>query len=146
MGNPPVSRDNRKTKKQKRVKREIAEQLKDKRSLTDAKQRENMVLRIPTLKAEIRKQEAKEQEEQEQMKFKTKRLGEIKYEEPEVELKLSDELVGSLREVKPEGHMLKDVYKSLQRRNILEPRIRQKNKPRYKRKVYTKKSHQQPLL
>jgi len=151
--NPPVSRDNRKTKKQKRVKREIAEQLKDKRSLTDAKQRENMVLRIPTLKAEIRKQEAKEQqklkkkqEEQEQMKFKTKRLGKIKYEEPEVELKLSDELVGSLREVKPEGHMLKDVYKSLQRRNILEPRIRQKNKPRYKRKVYTKKSHQQPLL
>jgi len=151
--NPPVSRDSRKTKKQKRVKREIADQLKDKKTTRDAKQRENMVLRIPTLKAEIKKQEEKEklrlkkkQEEEEQMKFKTKRLGKIKFEELDADLKLSDELVGSLREVKPEGHMLKDVYKSLQRRNILEPRIRQKHKPRYKRKHFTKKSHQQPIL
>lgn len=38
-----------------------------------------------------------------------------------------------------------DRYKSLQRRNIIEPRVRQMQVRKYKRKVYTKRSHQEPV-
>jgi hypothetical protein len=42
------------------------------------------------------------------------------------------------------GHVLIDRYKSLQRRNIIEPRIRQTVVYKYKHKVFTKRSHSEP--
>ena len=55
----------------------------------------------------MRKRERQLQEKKEmklklsqESKDKTKKLGKLKYEEPDLEVKLSDELVGSLREVK----------------------------------------------
>jgi len=151
--NPPVRREDRKTRKQRRVELETEIQKSEKKLKTDVKQRENMVLRLPTLKAEINKKEKvvaqrrkKKEMQKEQEKFQTKRLGKVKYVEPDQDLKLSDELVGTLREIKPEGHVLADVYKSLQRRNIVEPRIRQKNKRKYKPKVFEKKGHKEVTL
>lgn len=74
--------------------------------------------------------------------FTPKRLGSLKYEEPEIELKLSSEITGNLRTlkvnrlkfkfffliffVKPEGNIMADRYKSLQKRNIIEPRDKAK--------------------
>jgi len=55
--------------------------------------------------------------------FKPAVLGRHRYEAPELELNLSTEIAGSLRKLKPEGNVLEDRYKSLQRRNIVEPRI-----------------------
>ncbi|XP_005101730.1 ribosome biogenesis protein NOP53 [Aplysia californica] len=151
--NPPVRREDRKTKKQRRVEKDEEVKLKEKRAKNDVKQRENMVLRIPSIKAQLNKEDRKQQQRaakkqvlKEQMKFRTKRLGKIKYEEPDLDLKLSTELVGSLREVLPEGHVISDVYKSLQRRNMTEPRVRQKNKRKYKPKVFEKKGHKEVTL
>ena len=59
------------------------------------------------MKAEINKKEKvdaqrrkKKEMQKEQEKFQTKRLGKVKYVEPDQDLKLSDELVGTLREIK----------------------------------------------
>lgn len=41
-------------------------------------------------------------------------------------LKLSDELVGSLRELKPEGTALESLYKNFQKRNFIPPTVRSK--------------------
>ena len=41
-------------------------------------------------------------------KFEPAKLSKHKYEEPEAELKLSDELSGNLRGLKPEGNLLAD--------------------------------------
>ena len=41
-------------------------------------------------------------------KFAPAKLSKHKYEEPEAELKLSDELSGNLRSMKPEGNLLAD--------------------------------------
>ncbi|XP_059161066.1 ribosome biogenesis protein NOP53-like [Physella acuta] len=147
--NPPVRREDRKTKRQKRIEKEEKEKMKLKAKEDELKQKERMVLRIPTIKSEINKAERlrKEKEaiklkEKELEKFKTKRLGKIRYEDADLDLKLSEELVASLREVKPEGHILHDVYKSLQRRNIIEPRMRQKRmKKKFKPKKVEKKGH-----
>jgi len=58
--------------------------------------------------------------------FGTKRLGSLKYEDPEIDLKLSTEITGNLRNLKPEGNIMRDRYKSLQKRNIIEPRVKAK--------------------
>ncbi|CAL1527566.1 unnamed protein product [Lymnaea stagnalis] len=151
--NPPVRREDRKTKRQKRNEKVEEEKAKKRAMEEKVKKRENMVLRIPSLKSEINKAERQKSERQalkqkkkEEEKFKTKRLGLIKFEEPDLDLKLSSELVASLREVKPEGHPLQDVYKSMQRRNIIEPRIRQKRKRKYKLKTFEKKGHKEVTL
>ncbi|KRZ78533.1 Glioma tumor suppressor candidate region protein [Trichinella papuae] len=55
------------------------------------------------------------------------------------EVLLPEELPDSLRLLKPEGHILTDRFKSLQQRNILEPRVRCRMKRKYKRKRFNKK-------
>ena len=42
------------------------------------------------------------------------------------------------------GNVLIDRYKSLQRRNMVEPRVRQRVVLKYKHKVFTKRSHMEP--
>lgn len=63
-------------------------------------------------------------------RFKTK------YEEPDEELKLTSEIKPTLRELVPEGGILKDRYQSLVRRAIIEPHT--KHKAKYMRKFKTK--------
>lgn len=110
----------------------------------------------------LKKQQKKKQLKEEKM-FKPAVLSRHKYEPPELELNLTTEICGSLRQMKvtccfifcidcclfviasfvltvvalrfciaywlivvtlqPEGNILEDRYKSLQRRNIVEPRI-----------------------
>merc|ERR1712020_499905 len=53
-------------------------------------------------------------------------LSGTKFEENEIPLKLADELTGNLRSLKPEGNLLEDRFKSLQKRNILETRTKKK--------------------
>jgi hypothetical protein len=56
-------------------------------------------------------------------------------------LKLTDELVGSLRALKPESNLFTDRFESLQKRNLIEVRTRNKRGRRYKQKEYEKRSY-----
>ena len=102
-------------------------------------------------------------------KFEPAKLSKHKYEEPETELKLSDELAGSLRGLKPEGNLLADRlvntsylvfccccvsnchgtyfvrFKSLQKRNVIETRVKAKivKNPK-KRKKLEKRNYKMP--
>ncbi|KAK2145586.1 hypothetical protein LSH36_670g01000, partial [Paralvinella palmiformis] len=146
--NPPVRREDKKTERQRRKEQE--EQAKEKLAALEKtnKLRKFEILRIKRIKTEVeqrtlalkKRQELKAAKREEKMK-KPKKLGKYKYKEPELEIKLSDELPDSLRHLKPEGHLLEDRLKSLQKRNIIEPRQRVKSSRRYKRKTYIKKSH-----
>ncbi|KAM6032752.1 LOW QUALITY PROTEIN: ribosome biogenesis protein NOP53 [Theristicus caerulescens] len=69
-----------------------------------------------------------------------RRLGRLRYEEPGPEVQLSDELAESLRRLKPEGSVLRDRFKSLQKRNLIEPRERAKFKRRYRLKYVEKRA------
>merc|ERR1711936_1096741 len=69
------------------------------------------------------------------------RLSNYKYEPQEIEIKLSDELTGNLRNLKQEGSLLEDRFKSMQRRNMIEVRVKQKTVKRLKRKTFEKKGH-----
>ncbi|KAL4237771.1 Glioma tumor suppressor candidate region protein 2 [Mactra antiquata] len=152
--NPPVIRDNKKDER----KRKKEKQLKQKAKLAEKQKlqrmKDNSIYRLKSIKAEIRESDRikeakakKKAEERAAELYQTKRLGHRKFEEPDLPLKLSDELVGSLRELKPEGNLIKDRFQSYMKRNILEPvgSINGKKLGRkYKRKVYVKKSHKDP--
>ena len=62
------------------------------------------------------------------------RLGRLRYEEPNQDFKLSNEIQGSLRKLKPEGSIMSDRFSSMQKRCIIEPRKKfvpsRKRKPR----------------
>ncbi|XP_055944989.1 ribosome biogenesis protein NOP53-like [Argiope bruennichi] len=146
--NPPVSHENRLPKAKRRRKKEMKEKERLRKLERLQKKRLSEVYRIKSLKSEIKK-EAKEtqkkvernlQRRAEKM-FKPRTLSKYKYENPDLEVNLSEELGDSLRTLKPEGNLLEDRYKSLQRRNLIEPRIRQKFQRRYKLKVQVKRSH-----
>ncbi|XP_069063578.1 ribosome biogenesis protein NOP53 [Pleurodeles waltl] len=75
-----------------------------------------------------------------------RRLGRLKYEDPDTDVQLSEELAGSLRALKPEGSILKDRFKSLQKRNLIEPRERAKFKRRHKVKYVEKRAFREVTL
>ena len=106
----------------------------------------------------IKKELAKQEEKSTKRKFRkalkekkkqegTLRLGFKRFETPDLELKLSHEVEGSLRLLKPEGSLFDDRFKSLQKRNIIEPRLRAKvAKLNFKPKKFEKKGHKAVTL
>uniref|UniRef100_A0A5S6QTR7 Ribosome biogenesis protein NOP53 n=1 Tax=Trichuris muris TaxID=70415 RepID=A0A5S6QTR7_TRIMR len=92
--------------------------------------RENNVYRLKRIKKEIRRQEEMSRKRQERRKalrvqklLGPARMGPHKFEPPDDDVLLSNELPNSLRRLKPEGSIMADRYKNLQLRNIIETRI-----------------------
>ncbi|XP_052619053.1 ribosome biogenesis protein NOP53 isoform X1 [Peromyscus californicus insignis] len=77
---------------------------------------------------------------------KPRRLGRLKYQDPDIDVQLSSELSGSLRTLKPEGNILRDRFKSFQKRNMIEPRERAKFKRKYKVKLVEKRAFREIQL
>ena len=71
----------------------------------------------------------------------TKRLGKLRYNEPMRDFQLRSEIAPNLGRLVPEGNLLRDRYKSLQKRNIIEVRRRRIFKRKYRLKAYLKNSH-----
>ena len=120
--------------KTKRIRKQLLEKIAARRKEAEKKMKmqQSEIFRLKSIKRELaeaekaneEKQLKKELEEKHHELFGTKRLGRLKFEEAEIDVKLSDEITGSLRTLKPEGNILTDRYKSLQKRNIIEPRER----------------------
>lgn len=137
----------KKTERQR--KKEKAEKIKEQRRLTDRQQVEKrqQLFQLRSIKTSIKHQEQKTRVKQTQRKAKQeaqkaqpRRLGRLKFQAQDLEVQLSDELAGSLRQLKPEGSVLKDRFKSLQKRNLIEPRERAKFKRRLKVKYVEKRA------
>ncbi|XP_044112937.1 ribosome biogenesis protein NOP53 isoform X1 [Neovison vison] len=75
-----------------------------------------------------------------------RRLGRLKYQAPDIDVQLSSELSDSLRTLKPEGNILRDRFKSFQKRNMIEPRERAKFKRKYKVKLVEKRAFREIQL
>jgi hypothetical protein len=68
------------------------------------------------------------------------RLGKLKYEEPSQEFLYSEEIPSNLRQIKPVGNPMSDLFNSLQRRNLIEPRKPTRIRRRYALKEVVKPS------
>ncbi|NWS15289.1 NOP53 protein, partial [Pachyramphus minor] len=91
------------------------------------------LFRLRSLRRLLRQRQERERERRRlrqlrrsQRDTEPRRLGRARYEDAGPEVQLSEELPESLRTLRPEGHVLRDRFKSLQRRNMIEPRERAK--------------------
>merc|ERR1712123_333679 len=114
----------------------------------ELKIKEIEVSRLKSIKKELKSDEAlaTENEEKRRIAKEEKMSGPMKlsnydYEPLDIELKLTDELTGNLRNLKQEGSLLEDRFKSLQKRNMIEVRVKQKTVKLLKRKKYERRSH-----
>jgi len=112
------------------------------REQNDAKakrMRDNEVFRTKTLIKEIKEDKAvsemRTEAKRAMKKEKMPQLSYMKFEEPDQDILLKDELPESLRQLKPEGDLLTDQYKSFQRRAIVEARKKFRPKKRTGGKV-----------
>ena len=87
------------------------------------------------LRQEIKGRKKKEK------RFLPAQLSGVKYEDPEIPLKLGEELTGNLRNLKPEGNILEDRFRSFQKRNVVETRQKGKKTKIKRRKKVEKRAY-----
>ncbi|XP_051521636.1 ribosome biogenesis protein NOP53-like isoform X2 [Myxocyprinus asiaticus] len=141
----PTATQEKKTERQR--KREKAERIKELQRKAERQfiDRRQQLFQLRSIHASLKERElmtkrrqAQRKALQEAQKSMPRRLGRLKFQAPDLDVQLSNELASSLRGLKPEGSILKDRFKSLQKRNLIEPRERAKFKRKHKLK-YTEK-------
>jgi len=138
-----------KTKKQKRKERARKAQETKLAQAKKAKMLEQDFSRLKSIKKALRAEDeatarnaAKKVAKKAAKLAKAGTLSNYKFEEPELDVKLSEELTGNLRNLRPEGNLLTDRFKSLQKRRVIETRVKQKVKRKAKnRKLVEKRNH-----
>ena len=120
------------------------------RAAKAARAREAEVLRVRSITKDIKASEAASaaRTARRQARAEAKRLHEprrmskYKYQRPRTAVQLTSELVGNLRQLRPEGNVMSDRMDNLVRRNIVEARVKLgKHRRRYKLKEYEKRSY-----
>ncbi|XP_017351811.1 ribosome biogenesis protein NOP53 [Ictalurus punctatus] len=143
----PTAQPEKKTERQR--KREKAERIKELRRKAQRKMLNSrqQLFQLRSIGVDLKQRELrtkarqmKRKAKQEAQKTLPRRLGKLRFQAPDLEVQLSDELAGSLRTLKPEGSILKDRFKSLQKRNLIEPRERAKFKRKHKVKYVEKRA------
>ncbi|XP_066196256.1 ribosome biogenesis protein NOP53 [Sylvia atricapilla] len=146
---PPRNREQpgRKTERQRRREREQRDKAAARARARLAAQRRQGLFQLHSLRRALRLRELQllqrrreRQRERERREREPRRLGRVRYEDLGPEVQLSEELPESLRRLRPEGSVLRDRFKSLQRRNLIEPRERAKFRRRYRLKFVEKRS------
>lgn len=146
-------RREKKTEQQRRREKEARALAARQRREKAARCRRQELFRLRSLRLQVKRREAELLRRQQARLAKRRakdalprRLGRLKYEEPTLEVQLSDELPESLRALKPEGSVLRDRFKSLQKRSLIEPRERAKFKRRYRLKYVEKRAFREVTL
>jgi len=144
-----ISAENRKLKSVRRREKMRKQLEKDRKNEKLKRIRQSEIYRLRSIKKDLKRLDNESSEKRERKKrrkeilAKTRpaKLSAIAYEEPDIDLQLSTELRGSMLGLKPEGSLLEDRYKSLQKRGVVEPRVMQNRRRKYKLKTYERRTH-----
>ncbi|KAI1314750.1 hypothetical protein EDD11_001765 [Mortierella claussenii] len=88
-----------------------------------------------------RKRLENEKKREEKERAGMKRVGRFNIPKERIHVQLQDELAESLRQLKPEGNLMKDRFQSFVERNLIEPRVPVAKRRRYRLKTYEKHSY-----
>ncbi|KAK3828556.1 MAG: ribosome biogenesis protein Nop53/GLTSCR2 [Benniella sp.] len=88
-----------------------------------------------------RKHQESDKKKEQKEKAGMKRVGRFNVPKERIEVQLQDELSESLRQLKPEGNLLKTRFQSFVERNLIEPRVPVAKRRRYRLKTYEKHSY-----
>jgi len=92
---------------------------------------------------EIKKRQMIKEEKEERYKLIPKKLGKERIPEKDIEVLLTEQLPGSLRNLKPVTSLLEDRFHSFQKRNMIEPRSKKDYQSRYAQKLKVRIRHRE---
>lgn len=145
--NPPT-KNMKKDRKQRRKQKEQRDLLRsrqiakvEKKKIADIYKLKKFNEQIQNREGKIKKMQEKREKVKQYKMLEPKRLSSKKFESPDVEFNMGQDIAGNLRNMKKEGSILVDRYKSLQKRNILEPTVKQATRKRAKVKKFEKATH-----
>ncbi|XP_023101781.2 ribosome biogenesis protein NOP53 isoform X1 [Felis catus] len=143
----------KKTEQQRRREKAARKMRVQQATLRAARLRHQELFRLRGIKAQVARRLAELARRREQRRARRlaeadrpRRLGRLKYQDPDIDVQLSSELADSLRTLKPEGNILRDRFKSFQKRNMIEPRERAKFKRKYKVKLVERRAFREIQL
>lgn len=149
--NPPVEvkRKDRKARRKQKEQRELQQaQLQKKlmkKQKADLNQLKKLSTQVKVLENELKEKRIGKREREEQKREEPHRLSKFAYEGAEIDINMPEEISGNLRNIVPQGHILKDRYKSMQRRNIVATSKDLGLRKRREIKRYTRNSHKEEL-
>lgn len=149
--NPPVEvkrkdRKARRKQKEQRLLQQIQLQKKSlKKQKADLNQLKKLSVEVKLMENELAEQRAKKKEREEKKREEPHRLSKYEFEEAEIDANMPEEIAGNLRNIEPQGNILKDRYKSMQRRNIIATSKDLGLRKRREVKRYTRNSHKEEL-
>lgn len=82
-------------------------------------------------------------ERREEKKSQPRRLAKVVFEEQDIDFSMPEAIAGNLRNIKVEGNVLKDRFKSMQQRNILAPSVDLGLRRRREVKRFVRKTHKE---
>ncbi|CAO1419519.1 unnamed protein product [Diamesa serratosioi] len=148
--NPPVrnkKKDTTQRRKQKELKLRNARQNLEKLEIKKIKDLNTLNMfknQIKKVEAKVEVKQLNRAEKQILKKFETHRLARMRFVEEDVPIPESTEKIGNLRTMQPEGNILIDRFKSLQKRNIIAPNTKRRPRNRRLTKI-TKRSHKETV-
>ncbi|PVU88049.1 hypothetical protein BB559_005756 [Furculomyces boomerangus] len=145
----PGSKNTRKTRVQRNKEEKNRKKIMSKVGHKIQKAKFSRINKINKIKADLEKNMAVKKAEKEvrdnilreKALIPKKKIGKYKVKEFDESVKLSDEISGSLRALKPESNLVLESFVGLQRRNLIEPRIPVEKRRRYKTKTTEKWSY-----
>lgn len=125
--NPPAinkkkdKKQRRNQRAQKEIKEVQARKKIEKKKVTDIHRVKFIETLIGHRSNTLRDQHMRKKELSFKKKSLPRRLGSMKFAEPEIDITTPENITGNLRNLKPEGQILADRFKSMQRRNLIAP-------------------------
>lgn len=150
--NPPVEvkrkdkKARRKQKEQLELQRAILKKKQLKKQTADLHRLKKLNAEIKVMESELNENRARKKEREEKKREQPHRLSKFAFEEEEIDINMPDEISGNLRNVTPQGNILSDRYKSMQKRNIIAPSKDLGLRKRRAVKRYVRNTHKEELV
>lgn len=149
--NPPVEvkrkdrKARRKQKEQLALQQAIQKKKQLKKQTADLHRIKKLTAEIKVMESELESARGRKKEAEEKHREEPHRLSKFPFEEEEIDINLPEEISGNLRNITPQGHILADRYKSMQKRNIIATSKDLGLRKRRAVKRYTRNSHKEEL-
>lgn len=149
--NPPVEvkRKDRKARRKQKEQRELQLALLKKKHLkkqtADLHRLKKLTAEIKVMESQLENQRILKREREERKREEPHRLSKFEFEEAEIDINAPEEISGNLRNITPQGSILSDRYKSMQKRNILPTSKDLGLRKRRAIKRYTRNTHKEEV-
>ncbi|XP_059475519.1 ribosome biogenesis protein NOP53 [Neocloeon triangulifer] len=145
--NPPVINKKKTLQKRKRLQTAREDQLRrfsekmEKKKISDIDRLKKVEEEMRAETEEMARNKVLKLQALAKKELQPKKMANYNFEAAELDFNLPKDIKGNVRQLKAEGSILADRFKSMQKRNVIETRVRQKVKRKFRPKRFVKASH-----